>query len=96
MVLWHAERGLLFETLETTELSVIEGKPSGTHGFGYDPIMLALEVGTLTEGAAVQSFPRTMADLTMAEKNRISHRSRAFQKVLAFLRQFEESGYREG
>jgi XTP/dITP diphosphohydrolase len=37
----------------------------GSDGFGYDPIFLLPELG------------RTMAELTMAEKNRLSHRARA-------------------
>ncbi len=37
----------------------------GNNGFGYDPIFLVPELG------------RTMAELTMDEKNRLSHRARA-------------------
>lgn len=37
----------------------------GTGGFGYDPIFLLPDLG------------RTMAELTMDEKNRLSHRARA-------------------
>lgn len=37
----------------------------GSAGFGYDPIFLVTELG------------RTMAELTMEEKNRVSHRGRA-------------------
>jgi XTP/dITP diphosphohydrolase len=39
----------------------------GTHGFGYDPIFL------------VHPLDRTMAELTTAEKNRLSHRALAIQ-----------------
>ena len=39
----------------------------GQNGFGYDPIFLLPEVS------------RTMAELTMEEKNRLSHRARAVQ-----------------
>ena len=42
----------------------------GEHGFGYDPIFL------------VQALGRTMAELNMAEKNRLSHRARAVQAAL--------------
>jgi XTP/dITP diphosphohydrolase len=45
----------------------------GTHGFGYDPIFLVPELG------------KTMAELTMLEKNRISHRARAVRAVLPIL-----------
>ncbi len=37
----------------------------GTNGFGYDPIFL------------VEGLDRTMAELSMEEKNRLSHRARA-------------------
>jgi XTP/dITP diphosphohydrolase len=42
----------------------------GEAGFGYDPIFLVNELG------------RTMAELSMAEKNQISHRSRAIKAML--------------
>ena len=41
----------------------------GQHGFGYDPIF------------QVQSMSRTMAELTMAEKNLLSHRAKAILAV---------------
>lgn len=47
----------------------------GTGGFGYDPIFFILEMG------------HTMAELNMAEKNRISHRARAMMKVRPILEQ---------
>ena len=46
----------------------------GTSGFGYDPLFWPDE----TPG-------RTMAELTMAEKNQISHRGRAFRHLPALL-----------
>lgn len=49
--------------------------PRGTGGFGYDPILV------LPDG-------RTVAELTMMEKNRISHRQAAFRKALAALPAF--------
>ena len=51
----------------------VEGRiglePFGAHGFGYDPIFL------------VGGHRPTMAELTPAEKNAISHRSRAVQAI---------------
>ena len=41
----------------------------GTGGFGYDPIFLLRERG------------KTMAELSMDEKNRLSHRARAVMKA---------------
>jgi XTP/dITP diphosphohydrolase len=78
MVLWHAEHGICYQVLETTELRIIEGEPRGTHGFGYDPITLPVNPDGLPE-------TRTMAELSTEKKNRISHRGRAFQKVLHYL-----------
>jgi XTP/dITP diphosphohydrolase len=43
--------------------------PRGSGGFGYDPLFL------------VDGTDKTMAELTEEEKNRISHRSRAFAKL---------------
>lgn len=45
----------------------------GTNGFGYDPIFLVTELG------------RTMAELGMDEKNRLSHRARAIQAARPIL-----------
>ena len=45
----------------------------GESGFGYDPIFL------------VENMERTMAELSMAEKNQISHRGRAIEAVIPVL-----------
>ena len=47
----------------------------GTCGFGYDPIFLLTKLG------------KTMAELSMNEKNRLSHRARAVMKAKAVLAQ---------
>jgi XTP/dITP diphosphohydrolase len=44
---------------------IIIATPRGRHGFGYDPVFYLPELG------------RTMAELTLEEKNRVSHRARA-------------------
>ncbi len=49
--------------------------PRGSHGFGYDPIFLVPEHG------------KTMAQLPLAVKNRISHRARALTAARPYLRQ---------
>jgi len=46
----------------------------GTEGFGYDPVFMP------------SGFKRTLAEMTMEEKNEISHRTRAVQKLVAFLK----------
>jgi XTP/dITP diphosphohydrolase len=48
---------------------VITFEPRGAGGFGYDPIFL------------FPSLNKTMAELTMEEKNRLSHRAMAAQKA---------------
>jgi XTP/dITP diphosphohydrolase len=52
---------------------VCEGKitrtPRGSGGFGYDPLFL------------VEGTDKTMAELSEDEKNRISHRAKAFDKL---------------
>lgn len=53
---------------EGTCEGVITRAPRGERGFGYDPLFLVRD----SEGN------RTMAELSDAEKNRISHRARAF------------------
>ena len=45
----------------------------GQDGFGYDPIFI------------VPKFARTMAEMTLAEKNELSHRAQAFRKVIPIL-----------
>lgn len=46
----------------------------GSDGFGYDPVFYLPE------------FARTMAELTMTEKNSLSHRAQAFCKMIPILR----------
>lgn len=48
----------------------------GTGGFGYDPIFLLTELG------------KTMAELEMDEKNRLSHRARGMMNAMPILRKF--------
>ena len=52
---------------------MIQYKPEGTEGFGYDPVFY------------LPSFDRTIAQLSMAEKNRISHRGDAAHKAVRTL-----------
>ena len=48
--------------------------PRGSHGFGFDPVMVVPELG------------RTFAELDPAVKNSLSHRGRAAQAMLALMR----------
>lgn len=68
----------------------VEGRiafePSGSDGFGYDPVFL------------VDGFepPATMAQLPMAEKNRISHRGRAMRLLKQALQELLADGANGG
>lgn len=53
----------------------IAREPKGKGGFGYDPLFIP------------DSFPNTFAEMPIAEKLKISHRSRAFRKLAGFLKQ---------
>ena len=59
---------------EDHAVGVCEGRialePKGEEGFGYDPLFI------------VDGLNKTMAELTMAEKNKISHRGKALKEIL--------------
>ena len=55
----------------------IARQPRGAHGFGYDPVFLVADGG--------DSGERTMAELTAADKDRVSHRGRALRRIAALL-----------
>jgi XTP/dITP diphosphohydrolase len=63
---------------ETVASGTCEGhigfEPEGAHGFGYDPLF-----------APAATPGRTMAELTLAEKNAISHRGAALRDLRAKL-----------
>ena len=67
---------------ELTSRGVIEGRigyeEKGENGFGYDPIFY------------VPEFGRTTAELTEAEKNRVSHRGHALRLMKEQLKEFTE------
>lgn len=53
---------------------VIVNEKRGTLGFGYDPIFLP------------DGFSKTLAEMSLEEKSAISHRARAFKKLVAYLK----------
>ncbi len=67
------------ETVEGVLNGVIAQCPAGSGGFGYDPVFFVPELG------------KTLAEITPSEKNRISHRARAFAKAKAILQRLEKS-----
>ncbi len=76
-------RATVAVALPSGELQVTSGQcqgeiipeERGSNGFGYDPIFYIPELG------------RTMAELEMDEKNRLSHRARAVQNAIPVLRE---------
>jgi XTP/dITP diphosphohydrolase len=66
--------------LEHTFVGDVRGRirtaPSGSHGFGFDPVFEYPPLG------------KTFAELTRAEKSAVSHRGQAFRQLRAFLEQW--------
>jgi XTP/dITP diphosphohydrolase len=54
-------------------------KPTGEKGFGYDPVFIP-------EGSS-----KTFAEMSLAEKSHFSHRRKAADQLIAFLRQQTEN-----
>lgn len=61
------------KTVEGHVEGYIAKEPAGNNGFGYDPIFI------------VKDKDKTMAQLTSAEKNKISHRADALKKLSKLL-----------
>lgn len=59
---------------ESTVQGTIITQPRGEKGFGYDPIFVP------------DGSEKTFAEMTLEEKNQWSHRARAVQKLVDFLR----------
>lgn len=72
--------GQVFHTEATME-GVIAHEPAGSGGFGYDPILLIPEYGV------------TSAELTLEQKNQISHRGKALEAMKAVIRNFSEEDF---
>jgi XTP/dITP diphosphohydrolase len=70
-LIWEGREWLFEGICEGT----ITREPAGTGGFGYDPVFIP------TGG------DRTFAQMTMAEKNELSHRKKAADKLVLFLQE---------
>lgn len=57
------------EVFEGSFEGVISEEPKGTHGFGYDPVFF------------IPGMKKTAAELTPDEKNSVSHRAKALEKL---------------
>ena len=75
---------VLPDKTELTTLGTIEGyigyESVGNNGFGYDPIFF------------VDTYGCSTAQLTMEQKNKISHRGRALEKMKEALKKYENTG----
>ncbi|MBU2530593.1 MAG: XTP/dITP diphosphatase [Elusimicrobia bacterium] len=60
-------------TVEGVLFGMITEIQKGTKGFGYDPIFL------------VKGINKTMAELSSEEKNNLSHRAMAIEKIIPYL-----------
>lgn len=60
---------------ETCEGEIAE-TPQGSEGFGYDPLFYFLEFGT------------TFGNITLEEKQRVSHRGKALRKAVEVIQRF--------
>lgn len=63
---------IIFETVEEVS-GIILNERRGKAGFGYDPVFYFPPLG------------KTFAELSVDEKNKVSHRGKAFKKVRDFL-----------
>ena len=72
MVVVNPDGKVLFSCEGTCEGLIIDS-PKGVQGFGYDPIFFIPEKNA------------TMAELTMDEKNTVSHRGKALKKIIEWL-----------
>lgn len=63
------------KTVEGITEGIIIEAPKGNFGFGYDPIFQPT------------SFNKTYAEMNLEEKNKISHRAKAFEKLIELLEQ---------
>ncbi len=68
-----ARQGRALAVVSAGAEGVVADAPRGSNGFGYDPIFLYEPLG------------RTFAEMSREEKNRHSHRGKAFRKLLALL-----------
>lgn len=68
-----AEPGEVLAEIEETVEGVILRAPRGEGGFGYDPVFQPV------------GYTRTLAEMSMDEKNALSHRGKAFRHAALFL-----------
>jgi XTP/dITP diphosphohydrolase len=68
-LIWNGDEQFFEGVVEGT----IRTEPSGTDGFGYDPIF------------EPEGYNVTFAEMSMEQKNSISHRAKAMEQLIGFL-----------
>ena len=68
----RGEENFLFEGVIN---GLIRAEPTGVQGFGYDPVF------------EPEGYDQTFAEMSMEQKNQISHRALAMKKLIAFLKE---------
>ena len=74
-VLALARAGRVEAVFSGSVVGTILEAPRGAGGFGYDPVFVFEPAG------------KTFAELARAEKNRVSHRGRAFARLVAYVKE---------
>lgn len=81
----HARFRTVIAYHDTQQIHLFEGviqgtitlHPRGQMGFGYDPVFIP------------KGQSKTFAEMTLDQKNRYSHRSKAFQSLISFLLEYK-------
>jgi len=68
-----AFNGEIVDSFRGEVYGTIIDAPRGANGFGYDPVFMP------------DGFDKTFAELSQEEKNKISHRANAIEKVIEFV-----------
>jgi len=76
-----AHQGKTVRFFEGTVRGIIADEERGARGFGYDPVFF------------IPRLRKTFAQLSAGQKNRMSHRARAFRKLERFLKSYSPSSF---
>lgn len=68
------------QTVTDSLEGMVTDQPRGEHGFGYDPVLF------------LPAFNCTVAELSAAQKNQISHRGKAAAQARQLLKSFTDTG----
>jgi len=74
-----ARNKMIINTFEGEITGYISDRPSGHGGFGYDPVFY------------LPYYKKTMAQIPLKKKNKISHRAKAFRKLKIYLAKYLKS-----